>query len=72
MNYELLDPFAQDYPESLTRTIHAGHSTAIRFSRRGDLLASGLVDGGIVIWDLVTWSVSCVLRGHTRTIQSVV
>lgn len=33
----------------LTRT-GSGHATTLRFSRKGDYLASGRVDGKVVIW----------------------
>ncbi|CAB16241.2 Set1 complex component swd1 [Schizosaccharomyces pombe] len=72
MNLELLDPFSiPDYPEALTTTLKHGHATSIRFSTNGYHLASGLVNGSVVIWDLSTFSVSRVLTGHTRAIQSV-
>ncbi|KAI9824167.1 MAG: chromatin binding protein [Phylliscum demangeonii] len=56
MNLALVDPFvlAQDYPESLTAHLRSGHATCLRFNRRGDLLASGRVDGTVVIFDLET------------------
>ena len=37
-----------------TNTIRSGHSTCLRFNRAGDLLASGRVDGTVVIWDIET------------------
>ncbi|KAL9104168.1 MAG: hypothetical protein Q9163_000867 [Psora crenata] len=45
MNLSLIDPFilAQDYPDALTGKIRSGHSTGLRFNRKGDLLASGRV-----------------------------
>ncbi|OLL22689.1 Set1 complex component swd1 [Neolecta irregularis DAH-3] len=70
-NLELLDPFAQDYPESLTASLAYGHATCARFSPRGDHLAAGLADGAVVIWDFVTAGISRLMRGHTRTVQSV-
>ena len=73
MNLSLLDPFvlAQDCPEALIGRLHSGHSTALRFNRRGDLLASGRLDGTVVIFDIETNGVARKLRGHTRQIQSL-
>ncbi|MCJ1346771.1 chromatin binding protein [Peltigera leucophlebia] len=73
MNLALIDPFilAQDYPESLTGKLRSGHSTCIRFNRRGDLLASGRFDGTVVVFDVETNGVARKLRGHTRQIQSL-
>ncbi|KAI4166019.1 MAG: hypothetical protein LQ342_000450 [Letrouitia transgressa] len=77
---------AQDYPEALTgkiRTNHfqtlnadlpnqgSGHATCIRFNRKGDFLASGRVDGTIVIFDVETNGIARKLRGHTRQIQAL-
>ncbi|KAI5859081.1 WD40-repeat-containing domain protein [Tricharina praecox] len=71
MNLSLLDPFslAQDYPESLISELRAGHSTCIRFNRKGDLLASGRIDGAIVLFDVETNSLARILRGHQRQVQ---
>ncbi|KAL9064194.1 MAG: hypothetical protein Q9161_009035 [Pseudevernia consocians] len=73
MNLALTDPFilAQDYPEALTGKLRSGHATCLRFNRRGDFLASGRVDGTIVIFDIETSGVARKLRGHTRQIQSL-
>ncbi|KAI4129241.1 MAG: hypothetical protein LQ347_003861 [Umbilicaria vellea] len=73
MNLSLIDPFvlAQDYPDSLTGKLSSGHATCIRFNRRGDFLASGRVDGTVVIFDVETNGVARKLRGHTRQIQSL-
>ncbi|MCJ1438510.1 chromatin binding protein [Xylographa pallens] len=73
MNLSLIDPFvlAQDYPDALTGKLRSGHATCIRFNRKGDFLASGRVDGIIVIFDVETNGVAHKLRGHTRQIQSL-
>ena len=73
MNLSLVDPFAvtQDYPESTTNSLRSGHTTFVRFNRKGDLLAAGRVDGVIVIWDVETYGVACKLKGHTRQIYSL-
>ncbi|KAL8952863.1 MAG: hypothetical protein Q9222_001255 [Ikaeria aurantiellina] len=73
MNLALIDPFilAQDYPDALTGKVRSGHATCIRFNRKGDFLASGRVDGTVVIFDIETNGVARKLRGHTRQIQSL-
>ncbi|XDG08392.1 hypothetical protein ABKA04_008007 [Annulohypoxylon sp. FPYF3050] len=55
MNLLLSDDYLlQDYPENITNTIRSGHTTCLRFNRKGDYLASGRVDGTVVVWDLET------------------
>ena len=76
MNLPLTDPLllAQDIPESLTgRLRSSGQAVCIRFSHRGDLLASGTAKGTIAIFDLETNGVARKLKGHTagRTVQSL-
>ncbi|ODQ65055.1 WD40 repeat-like protein [Nadsonia fulvescens var. elongata DSM 6958] len=73
MNLSLLDPFAlaQDYPNTLSTTLKWGHSSALRFNHQGTYLASGTIDGTIVIFDFDTNGVITILKGHTRTIQSL-
>lgn len=73
MNLSLIDPFvlAQDYPDTLAGTLRSGHATCLRFNRKGDYLASGRVDGTVVVFDVETNGVARKLRGHTRQIQSL-
>jgi len=73
MNLSLVDPFvlAQDCPEALTGSLRNGHSTCIRFSHRGDYLASGRLDGAIAIFDLETNGIARKLKGHTSQVQSL-
>lgn len=72
MNLLLSDDYLlQDYPENITNTIRSGHATCLRFNRRGDYLASGRVDGTVVIWDLDTMGVARKLRGHSKSISSL-
>ncbi|MCJ1479193.1 chromatin binding protein [Lambiella insularis] len=73
MNLSLIDPFvlAQDYPDAFAGKIRSGHATCIRFNRKGDFLASGRVDGIVIIFDVETNGVAHKLRGHTRQIQSL-
>jgi COMPASS component SWD1 len=49
----------------------SGHSTCIRFSHRGDSLASGRLDGTVSIFDIETNGVARKLRGHTAQVQSL-
>ncbi|KAL1900162.1 chromatin binding protein [Sporothrix stenoceras] len=65
------DYLLQDYPEHITNTIRSGHATCLRFNRKGDYLASGRVDGTVVVWDLDTMGVARKLRGHSRSISSL-
>ncbi len=73
MNLALSDPFvlAQDYPDSTIAHLRSGHSTCVRFNRQGDLLASGRLDGTVIIFDVETNGVACKLKGHTKHIQSL-
>lgn len=76
MNLALVDPFvlAQDIPEALTARLRSsGTAVCLRFSRQGDLLASGTAKGAIAIFDLETNGVARKLRGHTpgRQVQSL-
>ncbi|KAI1844587.1 hypothetical protein JX265_001572 [Neoarthrinium moseri] len=72
MNLLLSDDYLlQDYPENITNTIRSGHTTCLRFNRRGDHLASGRVDGTVVVWDLETMGVARKLRGHRAAITSL-
>ncbi|KAK4626411.1 Set1 complex component swd1 [Fulvia fulva] len=76
MNLPLSDPvlLAQDIPETLTARLRSsGQAVCIRFSHRGDLLASGTAKGTIAIFDLETNGVARKLKGHTagRTVQSL-
>lgn len=76
MNLPLGDPvlLAQDIPETLTARLRSGgQAVCMRFSHRGDLLASGTAKGTIAIFDLETNGVARKLKGHTagRTVQSL-
>ncbi|RKF55527.1 Set1 complex component swd1 [Erysiphe neolycopersici] len=73
MNLSLVDPFAlaQDYPESLVGSLRSGHTSCVRFNRKGDYLAAGRVDGTVVIFDVETNGVAKKLKGHVRQVQSL-
>lgn len=75
MNLALQDPFAvaKEYPDTLVHTLQHGHAVHIQFNRKGDYLALGLSDGTIVIYDLVSFAIVCVLQkeGHVRPVTSL-
>ncbi|PHH67041.1 hypothetical protein CDD81_4436 [Ophiocordyceps australis] len=72
MNLLLSDDYLlQDYPDSITSSIRSGHATMLRFNRKGDYLASGRVDGTVVVWDLDTMGVARKLRGHHKSITFI-
>lgn len=70
MNAALLDPFGQDYPESVENTLDE-YAVCARFNRTGRFIAAGRPDGKTSIWDLETKGVIQVLTGHVKTITSV-
>lgn len=75
MNLFLQDPFtvAKEYPDTLVQTFQYGHSVTIEFNRKGDYLASGLSNGAIAIYDLVSNGMVALLSqgGHTRPVTSL-
>lgn len=75
MNLALQDPFtvAKEFPDTLVHTLQYGHSVYIQFNRKGDYLASGLSNGTIVVYDLSTNTIVCILSsmGHSRPITSI-
>ncbi|QRV76276.1 retinoblastoma-binding protein 5 [Ceratobasidium sp. AG-Ba] len=70
MNAALLDPFGQDYPESVENTLDE-YAVCARFNRTGRFIAAGRPDGKTSIWDLETRGVTQVLSGHVKTVMSV-
>ncbi|KAI5959065.1 SWD1 [Candida pseudojiufengensis] len=75
MNLQLQDPFsvAKEFPENLSTTLNYGHSVAIQFNHKGDYLASGLSDGSIVIYDMVSNGLIAHIteQCHVRPITSI-
>ncbi|SMN22629.1 similar to Saccharomyces cerevisiae YAR003W SWD1 Subunit of the COMPASS (Set1C) complex [Maudiozyma saulgeensis] len=72
MNLLLQDPFQvlKEYPERLVHTINGPvKTTTIAFSHNGDYLATGCLDGTIIIYDMDTMKPATVLNGHVRAIQ---
>jgi WD40 repeat protein len=52
----------------------AGHDaevTSVDFSSDGKLLASGSVDGTVIIWNITDGSIAHKLNGHTETVNDV-
>lgn len=70
MNLSLHDPqfITADFPTTLNMTLSYGHCTALQISPCGHYIASGLLNGAILIID--TWSnnVTTILRNHTMPI----
>lgn len=75
MNLSLQDPFsvAKEFPENLTTNLNYGHSVAIQFNYNGDYLASGLSDGSIVIYEMVSSGIIAHITEdcHVRPITSI-
>ncbi|KAI8983127.1 WD40-repeat-containing domain protein [Pilobolus umbonatus] len=71
MNLELLDPWAQEYPQIIEETLEDGYVLNCKFNRRGTLLAAGCLDGRCVIWDFDTKGVSRNLDGHVKPVTNV-
>lgn len=73
MNLSLHDPqfIAADYPTTLNMTLSYGHCTALQISPCGHYIASGLLNGAILIID--TWSnnVTCIMRKHTMPVVGI-
>jgi COMPASS component SWD1 len=67
---EITDQTIYDYKQT-NRLPGSGHSTCIRFSHRGDYLASGRLDGTVAIFDIETNGVARKMRGHTSQVQSL-
>jgi WD40 repeat protein len=49
----------------------AASTIIISYNRRGNLLASGTVEGTIFIWDMDTHSISLRLKGHVQPVTSL-
>ncbi|KAG9302313.1 hypothetical protein G9A89_008804 [Geosiphon pyriformis] len=75
MNLELLNPFEQDYPETIECTIselYGQHNVVVlSFNRRGTLLAAGCLEGHVYVWDFDTKGVARTLKGHVSKVTSL-
>lgn len=73
MNLSLHDPLfiTADFPTTLTTTLSYGHCTALQISPCGHYIASGLIDGSILIID--TWSnnVTSIIKKHSLSIIGI-
>jgi COMPASS component SWD1 len=67
-----LDSFLFQFSKYVNQTsVGCGHSSFIRFSNRGDFLASGRTDGKIIIFDWETYGIARKLRGHSGQVTSM-
>ncbi|KAK4689243.1 COMPASS component SWD1, partial [Tremellales sp. Uapishka_1] len=68
---QLLNPFAQKYPEAVDGTLQS-QAISIKFNPSGPFaghyLAAGGIDGLVEIWDVETRSVARVLEGHVKPV----
>eukprot|EP00494_Astrolonche_serrata_P024590 UN24849 len=71
MDLRVLQPKQNDYPSVEKDTLRFGKTVRVAFNRRGALLAAGLHDGRIVIWDFQTKGVAKVLKQHTKPISNI-
>ncbi|GMM48255.1 COMPASS subunit protein [Pichia kluyveri] len=73
MNLSLHDPqfITAEYPTTLTMTLSYGHSTSLQFSPCGHYIASGLLDGTILIIDTWTNNVTTIIKSHTMPITGL-
>ncbi|ORX40967.1 WD40-repeat-containing domain protein [Kockovaella imperatae] len=71
---QLLNPFAQKYPETVDCNLPS-QSTCCRFNNSGPFaghyLAAGGSDGLIEIWDVETRDIIRTLEGHVKSIGSI-
>lgn len=71
MNLRYLNPKAKDYPNVHKKTFMFGKAVCVAFNRRGTLLASGLGDGSVAVFDFETMVLVKVLKQHTKPISSL-
>jgi len=71
MNLRYLNPKANDYPNVHKKTFMFGKAVCVAFNRRGTLLASGLADGAVAIFDFETMVLAKLLKQHTKPISSL-
>jgi COMPASS component SWD1 len=65
------DPFEQEYPEAIENTFSDYHVTCVKFNRRGNMFATGCIDGQCLVWDFDTKGVVRTLIGHVTKVTSV-
>jgi len=70
MNIELLNPFGQDFPESVGSTLE-DCALCARFNSTGRFVAAGRSDGWVTVWDLETKGVLRSLEGHVKAVTNV-
>ncbi|KAG8850263.1 chromatin binding protein [Tulasnella sp. 330] len=70
MNVELLNPFAQNFPENVVATLEDA-ALCIRYSPTGRFIAAGRYDGWTTVWDAETKGIIRSLEGHVKGIASI-
>ncbi|KAG8886706.1 chromatin binding protein, partial [Tulasnella sp. 403] len=70
MNVELLNPFGQNFPETVVATLEDA-ALCIRYSPTGRFIAAGRYDGFTTVWDAETKGIIRSLEGHVKGIVSV-
>ncbi|KAG8994754.1 chromatin binding protein [Tulasnella sp. JGI-2019a] len=70
MNVELLNPFAQNFPENVVATLEDA-ALCVRYSPTGRFIAAGRYDGWTTVWDAETRGIIRSLEGHVKGIASV-
>lgn len=77
-NLLLQDPFAvlKEYPDKLTHILENPlHTGCLQFSPRGDYLALGCSNGGVVVYDMDTYRpilfLGSKVGAHMRSVQSI-
>ena len=62
---------AQEYKNYLSLTTHQGEVQNIRFSPKGDMLASASFDNTAIIWEMPSGKLIHTLRGHSDDVLEV-
>lgn len=77
-NLLLQDPFGvlKEYPEKLTHTLEVPvAAVCVKFSPRGDYLAVGCSNGGLIVYDMDSFNPIVMLGthsgAHTKSVQSI-
>jgi hypothetical protein len=65
MNVDLMDPFADKYPNEISSILEEEANVA-RFN-----LAVGRSDGYVAVWDVETKAVAWAARAHSVAVESV-
>ena len=72
MNTELLGSLlTADHPTHIESFLEEGFAVCISFNQTGTLLAAGLNDGRVLVYDFGSSCIVRTLYGHTATVVSV-